>query len=438
MKKINRFKYPYFFLTLFLLSLNLLILVSCSPTSDLAVGVNAQEEEPTEEGTAQEGEGGEESNQETIVTSAPIGTTYVVVALANIPAGERLRADLLEVQQRPISNIAVRAGVTFSEIDLVVGKITKTPIGEGEAILAPMLALSSTDLSSTGSDLSLFVDNGKVAVAFPIDRFSGLGFAGRPGDLVDVFMSFNLIELDVEFQTALPNNISRVDETALTTGVIESGKPFIFPPRSSGRLESIGIIPNVIAQLSARPSGQVLIPTSTSTQYAEDENINRIDSIGNTRTGFTNRVTQLTIQQSEILWVGTWNNPNISVPSDAEKELLGPVSAPRGLTNRSDLAPDMVVLSLSLQDALILKWALEEPGVDIDLALRSQNDNAIYFTTSVSLPQMVEQAGLTIPEPALYGLQPRIDGSFIPRLPPLSPEDLFRLQQQQQQSEGGE
>jgi hypothetical protein len=302
-----------------------------------------------------------------------------------------------------------------------------------------MIALSSTDLSNIGSDLSLFVDRQRVAVAFPISRYSGTAYAMRPGDFVDVLMSFNMVELDIEFQTALPNQIELVDEEAL-----ENGQPFLFPATSRGRLEVIAELNNTIVQISPQQTFQ-----SQDFQVIEGEEQQAADDVAvvTETQQQPRRVTQLTVQQAEVLWVGSWNNPNLGVPQPIEPVtslldddagvtggLLGgddaviedstpQISDPTIFDlNRSSIQPDMVILSLPVQDALVLKWALEEPGADIDLVLRSQGDNALYFTTSVSLPQLVEQAGLSIPEPSLFDLQPRIDGSSIPRLQSVNPE----------------
>jgi hypothetical protein len=74
-------------------------------------------------------------------------------------------------------------------------------------------------------------------------------------------------------------------------------------------------------------------------------------------------------------------------------------------------SPDIVILSMTVQDALAVKFALET-GIEIHLALRSQGDNSVFITTSVSLPQIVEQGILTIPELPEFGLEPRVD--FVP------------------------
>ncbi|MDA0243281.1 MAG: SAF domain-containing protein [Chloroflexi bacterium] len=372
------------------------------------------QQEDGEEGQAAEGEQQAEETPEGQTEDRIVGLVEVVVAAVDIPQGEVLREEILTVVQRPSDNIAVRVGVTVSDPALLVGQITKTRIEKGQAVLSPMVALSATDLASIGSDLSLFVDRGKVAIAFPISRYSGLSYAMRPGDFVDVMMSFNMIELDLEFQTALPNLLARVDEAAL-----EEGQPFLFPTTTSGRLEVIAELGNAVVTIT--PKGLL------QGGVGESETAEQGDTAGASPTAATTggtellqrprRVTQLTVQQVEVLWVGTWDNPDLSVLTP-EQQAQGVVSKQRG-----ESQPDVVILSLSVQDALVLKWALEEPGAKLDLVLRSQGDNALYFTTSVSLPQLVEQAGLSIPEPAQFDLQPRIDGSSIPRLPPLSPED---------------
>jgi Flp pilus assembly protein CpaB len=318
----------------------------------------------------------------------------VIVARTNLPVGERIRADLIEVETRPEDNVAVVAGVTFSDPDEVIGQIVKTAVSRGQEILKPMIALSPSDVAALGSDLSLYVDQGRVAVAFPINRFSGAAYALRPGDSVDALMSLNLLKVDREFQTKRPNVWERVFEPALL-----AGEAFLFPPTSEGRLELIPGI-NSIAVIGPG-TGKEQIPR---------------------------RVTQLGTQQMEVLWVGTWNDPRISLDqqfqadakiSPPESDVIGEdATSPEPTTDRPEDSPDVVILSLSAQDAVALKWALEN-GLNVDLALRAQGDDSVFATTSVSLPQIVEQGVLTIPEPGEFSPEPRIDELDPPSVPPV-------------------
>jgi pilus assembly protein CpaB len=318
-----------------------------------------------------------------------------VVAVTDLPVGERIRPDLVVVENRPETNVAVVAGVTFSDPDQIIGLIVKTAISEGQEILRPMLALNPSDIASMGSDLSLYIDQGKVAVAFPVDRFSGAAYAMRPGDLVDALMTLQLVDLDSEFQTALPNIIERVDEAALL-----DGQAFLFPPTNNGRLE---LIPNLNSVgLIAPGEGREPIPK---------------------------RITQLTLQQMEVLWVGTWLDPRVSMAQEYASDAVHdsqvvatpePGELPSPEDPRREYLPDIVILSMSAQDALSLKWAMET-GINVDLALRAQGDNSVFTTTSVSLPQLFEQGVLTAPQTNDFGLQPRIDDLQPPSLPPTPP-----------------
>src|SRR5690606_2001626 len=110
----------------------------------------------------------------------------------------------LAVEMRPETNIAVQAGYTFSDIEEVANRITRVEVPKGQAILNSMIALSPRDLAAIGSDLALYVNQGHVAIAMPVNRYSGAAYAMRPGDMVDVMMSLQFVKIDDEFQTARP------------------------------------------------------------------------------------------------------------------------------------------------------------------------------------------------------------------------------------------
>ena len=377
----------------------ILLIVFFSPRVGPLAGLFGRSDEP--EAVATEPAEAGEPAEPTPTPTPVLQFVTVVVARTDLPVGERLRPELLAVEQRPETNVAVVAGVTFSDPELLVGQIIKNSISRGQEILRPMIALSPSDISNLGSDLALYIDQNEVAVAFPIDRFSGAAFAMRPGDSVDAFMSLTMVDLDPEFQTALPNVLQRVDETAL-----QEGRQFLFPPTSEGRLELIPVI-NTVGVIGPG-AGEDPIPR---------------------------RVTQLTLQQMEVIWVGSWRDPqrdllqefdaDIEVQPDpatlGEDEAPPPTPTPGPENFRPEAQPDVVILSLTSQDALTLKWALDT-GIDIDLVLRAQGDNSLFVTTSVSLPQIVEQGVLTIPEPAEVGLEPRVDQVPTPGVPAIPGE----------------
>lgn len=361
------------------------------PLADiLGLGDEAQTAEP-------EGQEPDDDTGPSPTATPEVRFVPVVVANVDLPVGQRITEDVVSLESRPDDNVAVVAGVTFDDTDLVVGQILKTNVSSGQEIIRPMLALNPTDLVTMGSDLALYVDQGRISVAVPIDRYSGAGFAMRPGDLVDVLMTLTLVELDPDFQTARPNVWIRVFEPALVEGT-----EFLFPETSEGRLE--------------------LIP-----------NLNTVGIVGPrlNESQIPRRVTQLTIQQAEVLWMGSWLDPENSLMqafgADAVltvDENQPPAQAgdgeegapPEPTAQLFETMPDIVILSMTVQDALALKFSLET-GVSIHLALRSQGDNSVFITTSVSLPQVVEQGILTIPEPSEFGLEPRVDLVPTPGVP---------------------
>lgn len=308
----------------------------------------------------------------------------VVVTTIALPPGTRIEPDFIRVEMRPDDNVAVRAGYAFSAPEDVVGRITRTRVDRGQEILDSMLALSTVDLATMGSDLALYVSQGQVAIAFPIDRYTGAAYALRPGDMVDVLATVGVIDIDPEFRTALPNFYRPVSQILL-----QEGGTFLLNQGVEGRLEIIPGV-NLVAMIS--PRGALT--------WTGDELLQ-----------IPRRITQLTVQQAEVLWMGTWEDPgdlNPAEPTPVPGEPVEPIPTPTPLFQRAERFPDVVILSLSLQDALTLKWAMDR-GVRMDLALRAQGDISDHSTVSISLPQLVEQGGLTIPEPLEFDLMPRAD-----------------------------
>lgn len=291
----------------------------------------------------------------------------------------------------------------------MANRIARVDVAEGQAVLNSMIALSPTDLASIGSDIALYVNEGHVAIAMPVNRYSGAAYAMRPGDMVDVIMSLQFVKIDDEFQTALPNFERRISQLSLDEGRVLQ---FLFEPVAQGRLE---LIPTVNLIPSIGPGGQ------TTWEYGEILQIPR-------------RVTQLTIQQAEVLWVGAWQAPDdqaaptpVAPPPATEGE-EAPPDSPVAPTPTPEFAereerPDVVILGMTPQDALALKWAMDR-GVNLNLALRAQGDTTVFATTSVSLPLLIDQGGLTIPERTDSDIHPRADEVEPPSLPPRSVEPV--------------
>lgn len=318
----------------------------------------------------------------------------VVIARVRLPAGTMITEEMVEIERRPASNIALQGGYTFTDTTQIANRIARVEIARGQEILSPMITDIPTDVASFGSDLSLFIPAGEVSIAFPINSQSGIAYAMRPGDQVDVLMTLQTVEIDPEFRSALPNKELRVSEAALL-----AGQEFLFDPKAQGRLEFVPELNQVAA----------IVPGTAFDEQKEDG--------GEEAFIIPKRVTQLTVQQAEVLWVGTWTDPRIlemnaeSARQDGsgEEESVDVMGTPTPIRPDYESFTDptvtntYVILSLSAQEALTLKWAREQDG-NIDLALRSPEDNTVFTTVSVSLPQIIDQGALAIPEPMKFDL----------------------------------
>jgi Flp pilus assembly protein CpaB len=212
------------------------------------------------------------------------------------------------------------------KVNEVVGKIAIVDIHRTKPIQKAMFTDLETILK-TGSDASCAIPKGKVAVAFPITRLSSVAYAIQPGDRVDVLVSMTLVDVDVESQIKKPLTLAGGEEC--TQG--------------------------------CQPVGEQ-VPRS---------------------------VTQLTVQNAEVLRVGLWPSEPIEGEEKVEQIELG-----------------IVTLLVSPQDALVLKWAREN-GALIDLALRSAVDEDVFNTEAVTLDYMLRRFNITVPPKLPYVLEPK-------------------------------
>lgn len=411
-------------------ALAVVLVIANNADGGLLEGLGLGQSTPEETTQPVDGTGSESGEEPGIPPPQPTpapGYQNVVITKIDIPLGTRITAELIEVEKRPDTNIALQGGYTIEDPEEVIGRIARYDIAKGQEVLRDMLAINATDIGELGSDLALYIDQNDVAIAFPIDQLNGLAYAMRPGDMVDILMTLRLIAIDPEFRTALPNLVQRVVDPELREG----GAFLVQDVTPQGRLEFIEEV------------GQVaeIIPSSIFIEGQDFE----------PGTPIPKRVTQLTIQQVEVLWVGTWKTPEEILAAEAEAapqtspeaaalaqetETAAPVEeeeaancisvftgelVPCPVVRRA-ITPDVVILGMSSQDALALKYAMER-GVNIDLALRAQGDESNFVTTSVSLPQIIEQGGLSIPPPADFDLHPRPEEVDIPFLPAQPPED---------------
>lgn len=306
--------------------------------------------------------GGEK--EEAPPTEAP-QVMRILVAANNLTRGMAITPDLVLAQDWPIQHLPP---VYYTDPAQVIGYFVRVDIPQGMPLMPGMLAPSAEALGAIGSPAALQVPAGKRAVAIPMDLLGAIAWALQPGDHVDVLASWVIRELDQDFQSLLPNQWAALQcmEGQLCQGTY-------------GRVELL-------------PTGQVIMvyPLEGSTQ--------------------ARYVAQVTIQDAEVLAVGTYQAPvQVAAPQPAptpggEGGQPAAGTAPATPTPMAALATTQaVILIVDPQEALVLK-ALVELKADITLALRRPGDNARVSTDTVSQDYIIVRYNFVVPPKLPYAV----------------------------------
>ncbi|MBN1427919.1 MAG: Flp pilus assembly protein CpaB [Anaerolineae bacterium] len=360
--------------------------------------------------TGENGETAEQPGDAPTATPLPV-TVEVIVAARDLPRGTRLSLqDVTTVSwpdtvARPNGALELRGLLDSAGLEQIEGRIARTDILSGQPVLDHMLTPGDqpTDFSETGSDAALLIPSGRVAIAVPLNRLSGVAYALRAGDHVDIMVSFRFVDVDEDFQTILPNNVGltvvpvdmEMDEGIIVAGREEEG-PFGI---------DLMVVPSEISQ---RPR----------------------------------QVTQLLIDNVTVLRVGTFSLSDVDRPiviaqtpePQATAEEMATDQPAEGVVATATpvpqvvIVPDIITLIMTPQDALVLKYAFET-GADIDFALRSVLDKDVddVETASVTLQYIIDFYGVAIPPRMSIASEPRIDlmmeqtGVFTPMEPVATP-----------------
>lgn len=144
-------------------------------------------------------------------TAAHIETVPVIVAKRDIPARTTITPEMLERKQIP-KELAVAGG--FSVAGNLTGRIAKERILAGEAVREDRLVPEGEKAS-----LPYRIPQGKRAISIAIDEVTGVGNLIRPGDNVDVLVTFSTDVANKDVTLLLLQNIP-----VLAVGQEQNGK----------------------------------------------------------------------------------------------------------------------------------------------------------------------------------------------------------------------
>jgi pilus assembly protein CpaB len=352
------------------------------------------------------------SEAEPTPAPTPVGEAEIVIAAQHISRGSLIPPEAVISSPYPAD---YKVETMLDDPSQVIGRRARMDIGRGIPITENMITDQAGDLLTVGSDASIAIPEGFTAIAMPMDRFSGVAFALREGDQVDILVSMLLVDLDVEFQSALPNAsmfLVSSDRTVVTAYTCQN---IVFDDVGDAICGTLENPP---------PIGQLQFDETTGQDFYA----------GPTEDQRPRLVTQRLITQATVLGVGEFPLETEEVETQV---IVAPaeegVGAPEAQAQSQEAAaveaiiepPDIITLIVTPQDALSINWAINA-GLDLTLTLRSPNDPTPEIDTdSVTLQFLIDNYDIAVPSKLPYGTEPRLTATeqeFPPDLDQQQPE----------------
>jgi pilus assembly protein CpaB len=315
----------------------------------------------------------------------------IIIAAQNIPRGAKIPTDGVIIAPFPLDMVVETMATDVAQ---VVGHRARIEIARGMPITTEMVTDQAGDFLDTGSDASLAIGEGKTAISIPLNRLSGVAFALRAGDEVDIIVSMLIVDIDTDFQSVLPNLtgiLVNPDRGAINSFVGDwfdpiTGQVFVEQPREVGRAET---------DVS---TGELLYIRPYERQRPR-------------------LITQRLVEKARVLHVGTFALEDEVAPAELIVAEEGGAPPPQSAPIASvPTPPDIITLIVWPQDALAINYAVKS-GMDIVLTLRGPDDQTETLTTMVSLQYMIETYRMSIPQRLAYSTSPRVDQFILPLLP---------------------
>ena len=340
--------------------------------------------------------GGGDGGTAAATPMAPQDTTFIVIAQQDISRGSLIPAD--GVGLSPFPRDMVVETMIENDINQVVGQHARQDIPRGAPVTTGMITERTGDLLGTGSDAAIAIPPGYTAISVPMNRLSGVAFAIRPGDSVDVIVTMTMVDIDPDFQSLLPNDtlvLVSSDGTLLTALACQEFKAGERGPECTNP--------------EAPPLGRV----------DTEEQTNQVLYVMPTEPQRPRLVSQRLISNATVLQVGSFptleeeNAPEVvqvqpEAQADQTQQAAAQAAVPR--------PPDIITLIVTPQEALALNYAIRM-GADLTFTLRAPEDSSPTETVSVTLQYLVQNYNITVPTRLPYGPAQRLEEPIEPVLP---------------------
>lgn len=315
-----------------------------------------------------------DDEEEAQPTPTPANMTKIVLSAQDITRGQQLSEDAVILQDWPVDSVPLGA---ITSLEDAYGMVAKVDIPRGMPVTESMVSFpgSGALVVGEGSQASWMIPEGKVAYALPFGRYNSVAWAIRPGDHVDILLSALMLELDEEFQTPLPNQLSPIEGG----GEGEEGQAV----PSSGPAGRFEVLPNGVL-INVTPNGPQ-----------------------NPR-----MITQLTVQDAVVLRVGDWQETQPATTTEQAggeggEGGEGQATEEQPVEQQAPAAERSITLAVTRQEAAVLEYAYLNKA-RLTLVLRPAGEEGPVSTESVTLQYLFDRYGLDMPTKLPYGFTPAV------------------------------
>ena len=338
-----------------------------------------------------------------------------VVALSRpVQAGEKITFDKVKDQDIPVPNFDE---AMFTDANQVTNLYARSNLAVGTILENNMLIDNPSDLiNEMNSEHAALIAPGMVAVAVPINRFSGLAYGINTGDHVNIIATMAFIDLDTQFQTALPN---------YTGGVLSPGQNIIVTLNQEhgtvGLVDETGVISDASSDFITGEFWNNIVAQSATGEFVSPQGRGELDASLNQPFYLVpgeplqrpRVVSQTVLFNKLVLHVGDFplldeggNEVEPVTPEDvqAEAEAAAQGEQTKPKSDQPNV-PDIITLIVSPQEAVTLNYLIYT-GAQLTLALRSPLDESSTPTDAVSVQYLLDTYRIPVPVKVPYGFQP--------------------------------
>lgn len=339
------------------------------------------------------------------------------VALSRaVQAGERVSFEKVRLQDVPVPNFDESM---FTDINQVTSLYARTNLAAGTVLENDMLIDNPSDLiNDMHSEHAPLIAPGMVAVAVPINRFSGMAYGIATGDHVNLIATMAFIDLDTQFQTALPN---------YTGGVLSPGQNVVMTLNQEhgtvGLLNETGVISNAETDIITGEFWNNIVAQSATGEFVSPQGRGELDASLNQPFYLVPgeplqrpRVVSQTVMFNKlVLHVGDFPildeqgnevEPVTAEDIQAEEQAAQGEQQEQPEPDRPNV-PDIITLIVSPQEAVTLNYLIYT-GAQLTLALRSPLDEGTSPTDAVSIQYLLDTYRIPVPVKVPYGFEPPV------------------------------